>query len=334
MTGIFSRLKSVFDLSNTRPKSTAPSTSTIVEELSTFDIATAQHGFYTTILGDNDKPFTVPQKLVQSVVKKSLSDKEQRVKSVPRLPSVIPRLLHSLRDPRASGKDYVNIINKDPAMSTAVLKLANSVYFNPTEKRVTSIEMAVVKLGIDGLRSALSTAVMQPVMQCKSQYFTEFGHKLWFHSRCCAVACEIAAKERALEPFKAYLLGLVHDIGKITLFSALSQQLAINTDNEEPGYAAFAPPMQADSAQLSYTIAKDWQLPEELCDALEQQIQITPGTKLSALAHLLFQANLACEIYAITEADSSQRELGEQALRELTLPADLFATLDTLRAEQ
>ena len=298
---------------------------------------TAQYGFYGTILGniDDSKPLTVPQKLVTSVVEKSLENREKRIGAVPRLPTVIPRLLQSLRDPKSSASDYVKIINKDPALSTAVLKLANSVYFNPSSKKVNSIETAVVKLGIEGLRSVLSAAVMQPVIQRKSYYYTEFGHKLWTHSLCCAVACEIIAKQRQLEPFKAYLLGLVHDIGKITIFSELSNQFQQHKtqDTSEPGYAAFAPLMQSTSEILSFKVARDWSLPEEICEALGQQIDLRAGTAIGAYAHVLYQANLACEIYAIARKDPEQLPAAQQALADIQLPSDLFEQLDSISVD-
>jgi HD-like signal output (HDOD) protein len=336
MAGLLSRFKSVFSSSDKNKGAREIADGIIVEQPSTFSILTAQYGFYTTILGDIDdhKPFTVPQKLVQSVVEKTLSDKEPRVKAVPRLPSVIPKLLQSLRDPDSSGIDYIKIINKDPAMSTTVLKMANSVYFNPTDKRVTSIEMAVVKLGVEGLRSAMSAAVLQPVIRCRSHHYTDFGHKIWFHSLCCAVACEAIAKRRGLEPYKAYLLGLVHDIGKITIFSSLSNQFTQNVEADEPGYAAFAPLMQSFSEELSHTVARDWQLPDEICSALEQQIDLAPCTKVGPYAHLLYQANLACEIYAIASEDNSQMDAAKQALEDMSLPPELFSTLDLLKTER
>ncbi|MEE8059347.1 MAG: HDOD domain-containing protein [Pseudomonadales bacterium] len=335
MAGLLSRFRSIFSSEDNSKASRTISDGIEVVQPSTFSLLTAQYGFYTTILGniDDQKPLTVPHKLVLGAVEKSLANQDKRIKAVPRLPSIIPKLLQSLRNPKASAKDYVKIINKDPAMSTAVLKLANSVYFNPISKRVTSIETAVVKLGIEGLRTVLSAAVMQPVIERQSYYYTEFGHKLWTHALCCAVTCELIARQRGLEPFKAYLLGLVHDIGKITIFSQLSNQFQLNAKQDQPGYAAFAPLMQSTSEMLSYTIAKDWELPEEICSALEQQINLTTSNQIGPYAHVLYQANLACEIYAIVQEDESQQDAAQQALVDMALPSDLFERLDSISVE-
>ena len=341
MAGLLSRLKMVF--STATAKKTSVSNGIEVIEPSNFSISSVSTSFYRSLFGkaESVESLSVPQKLILNVVTQDMANKEKRLNSVPRLPSVIPRLLRSLRDNKSSSKDYVKIINKDPAMTAAVLKLANSVYFNHQIKRITNIDIAVVKLGIDGLRSVLSAAVMQPVIERKSPYYSNFGHKLWEHSLCCAIACEIIARQRGLEPYKAYLLGLMHDMGKITLFSELCTQFKINShqmDKVLPSYATFAPLMETLSPALSHTIAEDWELPEEICDALQQQIDLRPGHKVNAYSHLLFQTNLACEMYfTLREAPKEDQEIleraAQKALTELGLPKNLFKQLDSLTIE-
>jgi HD-like signal output (HDOD) protein len=344
MTGLLSRLRTLFGhkkqpkqlkQSKEAKQQHATRESIEVTQPSTYSILTARYGFYDAVLGkiDDQKPLSVPQKLVQNIVLKSLTNKDSRIKAVPRLPSIIPKLVRTLKDPKSAVIDYIKIINKDPTISTTVLKLANSVYFNPTSKRITSVDTAVVKLGINGLRLVLSAAVLQPVIQRKSYFYTEFGQKLWVHSLHCAITCEAIAKQRALEPYKAYLLGLVHDIGKITVFSELSNQFQLNTTQDQPGYAAFAPLMQSKSETLSHLIAQDWELPEEICSALEQQINLKPGDIIGPYANVLFQANLITEIYAIANAHPEQKEAALTALADLKLPADLFQKLDSVNTE-
>ncbi|WP_019529533.1 HDOD domain-containing protein [Dasania marina] len=341
MAGLLSRLKAVF---NSVPAAHHAGNDTIeITQPSNFSMASISASFYRSLFGKAEQvdSLSVPQKLILDVVTQDMSQQTRRLKAVPRLPSVIPKLLQSLRNKNSSSKDYVNIINKDPVMTAAVLKLANSVYFNPIIKRITSIEIAVVKLGIDGLRTVLSAAVMQPVIERKSPYFANFGHKLWQHSLSCAVACEIIARQRGLEPYKAYLLGLVHDMGKITLFCELCTQFKINShqmDKVLPSYATFAPLMETLSPMLSYSIAKDWELPEEICSALHQQVDLSPGDKVGAYAHLLFQANLACEMhFTLKEAPEEDRDIleraSQKALSEMALPKNLFKQLDSIEQQ-
>lgn len=319
-------LKKVFS-SVTKPKALE------VTEPKVYSIKNAQEAYYRYLFPkDTEHPLSLPQKLVIDVVKESLQKKEVRQKAVPHLPHVIPRLMRSLRDPESSGKDYVEIIKKDPVMSAAVLKLGNSVYFNPIGKRIEDIERAVVKLGIEGLRTVLSAAVMQPIIQRESAYFSQCGQRMWQHSLTTAVCCEVIGKLRKQEPYKVYLLGLVHDIGKITIFSELCKQFKKNGEEISPGYNAFVPLMKVLSPAVSYWVAKDWDLPAEICKALAEQVNIQPTAKVSPYAHTLYQANMVAEVYT-TAYHGKNKKLARNVVEGLELPSNLYDTLDTLSIE-
>jgi HD-like signal output (HDOD) protein len=212
------------------------------------------------------------------------------------------------------------------------LRMANSVYFNPSAQRVNSLQVAVLKLGVDGLRAVLSAAVMQPIVQRKSNYFSQFGRKLWEHSLTCAVTCETVARARGVEPYNAYLLGLTHEVGNITLFSELSKLLQQNT-TETPSPAVFIPAMIENAASLSATIAMDWELPKEVVTALQQQIDLVAGNNIGVLGHTLCQANLFCEAYLLQKQyPEANLDLGILA-QQLAFPNALPAELDKLVIE-
>ena len=321
-----------FSLSKVFSKSDSASEKWRIQDSNRIPNVISREAFYRHLFErDDQQTLSVPQKLVVDVTLQSLQKKEFRQKAIPRLPYIIPRLLQSLRDPNSSAKDYVDIINKDPVMATTVLKLANSAYFNPIGRRIDDIDYAVVKLGIDGLRSVLSAAVMQPIIQKDSAYYSESGQRIWQHSLCCAVACEQIATHRNIDRFKVYVLGLIHDIGKITLFSELCKQFKLNGESVSPGYGAFVAPLKKLSPALSYWIAKDWDMPKEICDALADQLKAGKEQELSPFGHILFQANLASEIFASVYPIKPKKALS--VLDELDLPDSLFDSFEQLTKE-
>ena len=269
-----------------------------------------------------------------------MNDQNHRSKIIPRLPAIIPQLIRSLKNPKASSQDYVRIIRRDPSMSAGVLKLANSVYFNPINQTISSIEVAVIKLGIDGLRSVLSAVVMQPVIQQKTRYFSHFGQKLWLHSLATAVICELLAKNRGVDPYKAYLLGLTHNIGKITIFSELCQQLKNLPSEQRPSRNTFIPLLQKRSEKLSYEIAKDWQLPDDIISALKQQASLTQHDNLGPISQLLLHSKKISTLYLLNQKTLNQqnqkhppKELQQyltQQLTQLQLPENTFSLLENL----
>jgi HD-like signal output (HDOD) protein len=340
MSGILQRLKNaLFGSNQPEPSSTQGAKVSPVEGTMPdvplqlpikLDNAFYETVFQTTIL---DKGLSVPESLVVHVVEANLKNKDKRNKSVPRLPTVVPQLMRSLRDPKSSATQYVNIIKQDPVIAAALLKMANSAYFNPHNKHIDSFQRAVVTLGTDGLRSILSTAVMQPIIQCKSEYFAHFGQKLWDHSLCTAVCCQILASKDNLDPFKAYLLGLVHDIGPITIFTQLANEFRHNGNQESPPAHAFYKLIDESGKELSHLITKEWELPEEIHVAIKEQIKADESSRLSQYGTIIFRANQICEAYVLMKNGLLPPHQAETLLAHWRLPEDLYQTLDRLLEE-
>ncbi len=273
---------------------------------------------------------SVPENLVLQVVEGKLKSPDYRTGAIPRLPTVVPQLLKSLRDPNSSASQYVEIIKQDPVVASAVLKMANSAYYNPGRKQIDSFQRAVVMLGLEGMRSLLSSAVMQPIIQCKSPYFLHFGKKLWDHSSCCAITCQILAKEQGMEPFKAYLAGLVHDIGAITIFTVLTKQFKLTAKETTPPAHAFVKLMNHMAADLSYWISNDWGFPDDILVGLKDQIRVSENRKMSKIGQILFLANQASETYMLVKNETFTEQEGAMMLEELNMTPNLFEQLDQL----
>jgi HD-like signal output (HDOD) protein len=65
-----------------------------------------------------------------------------------------------------SFADLAQVVLMDSAMTARVLRLANSVYYNPSSKRITTVSRAIVMLGFDTVRTiALSIAMVDTLLR-------------------------------------------------------------------------------------------------------------------------------------------------------------------------
>ncbi|HET8710959.1 MAG TPA: HDOD domain-containing protein [Spongiibacteraceae bacterium] len=272
---------------------------------------------------------SVPERLIAQTITQQMRDASLRRNTVPRLPAVIPVLLQQLRDPNASARDYVAVIRQDPVVATAVLKIANSAYFNPYRKKMEHFEQAVVTLGIEGLRLVLSTAVMLPIVRGQNN---KLPQRVWDHSLACAVCCQQLAQRAHLDPFKAYLLGLVHDVGVVTLFNQLQLRCTEFLGAQAPSPGLLVQLVDELAQPLAYWIAQDWQLPVEIVRALAAQAE-APSVKEPALSKILRLANSISEAYSLARMDLIEREELEGLLRELACPDNLLQQLNDVFSE-
>jgi len=311
------------------PTTSSAHKKTLPAEITGADTQSAKiiHARYTQWLlqdfGEIETPLSVPEKLVGQAVEQQLRDYEKRATAVPRLPTVIPLLLKQLRDPLASAREYAGVITQDPVVSTAVLKVANSVYFNPYRKPLDNFERVVNDLGVLKLRMILSAAVMQPVLLDRHNVLPQ---KVWKHSLICAACCQQLADREGVDSFKAYMTGLVHDIGVVTLFNQaqLSSREFLQTSKVN---AALLNPLFAQLAKpLAHWVAQDWNLPADIVRALAAQYEPGEG---SALAQILRRANRLCEAFAVYRTGHMERDEMMALAAQLQFPDTIVSLLES-----
>lgn len=165
----------------------------------------------------------------------------QQISALPTLPSVAVRVMSAGDSGDIDLRDIARLIEGDPAISAKVLALCRRADLG-VSGRITSIERAVIMLGLDAVRAAvLSVAVhgvfeqaqeREPERRGRKSSATEFDRaELWRHSLAVACAAEMLARSNgaAIKPFspqEAFLAGLLHDLGKLALDAVLPQTYA------------------------------------------------------------------------------------------------------------
>lgn len=281
--------------------------------------------FIESILGAEPVaiPLSVPEKLIGQAIEQQLRDPAQRAAAVPRLPTVIPMLMKQLRDPNSSARDHVAIITQDPVIATAVLRVANSVYFNPYRKALDNFERAVSALGIIKLRMVLSTAALQPVLLNRGD---DLPQQVWDHSLACAVCCQYLAERENVDAFKAYLTGLVHDIGVVTLYNQTQMLSREFLGDRRPSGALLQQLFSQWSRLLAFWIAHDWALDQDIVRALAEQSEAKQKTQLG---QILRRANRLCEAYHVFRAGKIERAELERLAIELQFALKILDVLDS-----
>ncbi|WP_299773253.1 HDOD domain-containing protein [uncultured Pseudoteredinibacter sp.] len=275
---------------------------------------------------------------VPKPLKDKLLNEQYRQAAVPRLPTVLPKLMRALRDPDTAARDCVALIKQDAALLASVLQIANSAVYRPSGMSDQSIEQAVVSLGLDGLRRVVCEALLKPIAKRSQAVGESQSNAAWQYSVRTAMIAEELARINGQDGFLAYLLGLCQGLGYITLsneFIKYSQvkNSAVNKPQIAEACLAFA-------ATLSAEIVSDWPMPRELLEQLcvfaeFQQVpsdhtldssKLTPPND-DSLASTLSLAVYASQIYSLSQHDLKQQELGTDSEKGDELPLDLWSAL-------
>ena len=169
-----------------------------------------------------------------AVVAAPYSDEEIRRKldACPKLPSLesINRQLTSLVNSEQSLTSQIaDIIRRDPSLSARLLRMVNSVYFG-LSANVSSIEEAVFFLGLRQLRElSRATPVIEDLtrLQSSTRFDADLWKSLWNHSIGTAMLTReiLASAPITVNDETDYLVGLLHNLGKIIMAYAFPEEL-------------------------------------------------------------------------------------------------------------
>ncbi len=201
-----------------------------------------------------------------------IRSKLKDVSQIPTLPESVEYVLKAMRDPRVSAKDITEVISKDVAMSSKLLKVVNSAYYG-YRGNITSVTHAIVMLGFSAVKNLiLGLAVSSLMGNVKSS--PEFDLKeFWLHCIGVGSTAKVIARRMGFrEDEEFFIYGLLHDVGKI-LFYQLDKDRFLELLKD--AHAGKRPFWQIELEQdvfphtaIGYELFTFWKMPERLVNVV------------------------------------------------------------------
>jgi len=136
---------------------------------------------------------------------------------LPSLPDVALKIKSECEKENSSAQKIAEVIISDPAMSVRLLQIANSSLYR-TRISTDNIQMAITKLGLKLVRDLIMSLSMKQLYKASNDVIAERFNELWLAStKTAAIAHLLATKHKHLDPEKAMLAGLIHNIGALPI---------------------------------------------------------------------------------------------------------------------
>ncbi len=205
-------------------------------------------------------------------------------KSIPALPSVVLEANRLLADASTPIEKVSNVLESDAALTSRVLRVANSSYYGMAT-RVSTLKEAIFVMGFNTVKNIVLTAAVSSMFEEKSGTLFDM-EGLWFHSMGCAIASRIlVGKNSPSLSDKAYVCGILHDLGKIVIAENLpaemkeileksGQEKDLTWCETEKAVLGFSHP------QIGAILAKRWHFPEDYHEAI--RLHHGPGIESAA----------------------------------------------------
>jgi HD-like signal output (HDOD) protein len=184
------------------------------------------------------------------------------------LPEVCIQVQALADSPHTTAADIGDVVGKDTALTTRLLKLVNSAYFS-LPRKIDTISRAVNMIGMRELRNLTMAA-------SAAEVFARIPAKLidmaafWQHSVYCAlVARNLAQRCHVLHSERLFTAGLLHDVGRLLMLMKLPDEIGraesmrlksrMHICDIERALVGF------DHAEVGEALLAYWNMPANLC---------------------------------------------------------------------
>ncbi|MDP3847134.1 MAG: HDOD domain-containing protein [Pseudomonas sp.] len=234
--------------------------------------------------------------------------------SVPPQPQIMVDLQMEQYMPEPDLGAIARLISHDPGLSGALLKIVNSPYFG-LANRVVSIQQAVNLLGCNTVINLINAQSIKGEMSDETIVTL---NRFWDSAQDVAMTCLTLAKRIGYQPSdEAYALGLFHNCGiplmlkRFPDYMAVLEQAYANSSANVRLVDSENDQLDTNHAVVGYYVAKSWNLPRHICDAIAQHHNVqgvfsedtSRDSKLKTLLAILKMAEHICGCY---------RTLGQQ----------------------
>src|SRR5437773_5765052 len=123
-----------------------------------------------------------------------------------------------LSDPQSSLVNVGEVIEKDPDLTARLLKLGNSSFYG-FPSRLETVAEAISLIGIQQVQDLIiATSVVDTFAGVRPDFVNM--ESFWRHSLACGIGARILGiMKRMPNPERFFVAGLLHDVGRLVLFS-------------------------------------------------------------------------------------------------------------------
>ena len=248
-------------------------------------------------------------------LRKPILDQISTLKNLPTLPHILLKLIKACNTTTGSLKEISRIIEKDPSLSTKVLRLVNSAYYG-LPRKVRKMENAVALLGTTAIKNVAISASIHEAFKVKGNGFFNLKRYWWHSLRTAIVAKRLSEKLNYDAPDEAFLAGLMHDIGRLVLWVNFRKQYRglLELYGSRPDLLlAGEIRLGATHCEVGAWLLEKWNLPSFMVDAVLYHHETVDRIRDSLpLVQIIYVANALC--HEPIEGGESPEQLAKDLL--------------------
>ncbi|GAB5453034.1 MAG: hypothetical protein Hals2KO_33620 [Halioglobus sp.] len=184
--------------------------------------------------------------------------------SLPSLPTVASKLVSLTAKEETTLSDVASLISQDIAMSSKILKVANSAFYS-FPQQISSIQQAVSMLGTNAVQSLVLSFSFLSINKVSAESNFNFDEFLKRAVTAASVSKLIMGKLSDTDTEEIFVAGLLHKLGELILACTLPEDynrvLELMDSEGLERRAAEKRVFGTDHGYVGYEVAKQWNFP-------------------------------------------------------------------------
>ncbi|MCG8415647.1 MAG: HDOD domain-containing protein [Pseudomonadales bacterium] len=243
---------------------------------------------------------------------------------IPSPPKILIELLNELENEDTNFNRIQNLIAEDPGLIGEVVRVVNSPMYLTRAGEITSLDKAVSLLGINGVMKVTTTVMMRNIMDMESLRYKKVIRRLWAFCLQSANSCQILGVNE--DSFTNYLLGLVHEIGCVSILSLVTSSIEEVKDKSVSEIKVIQRLIKERAEWLSCLIAAEWGMPDRYLLVLNEFDRLKHGKMdsdeyeiCSPSTKVLESGSLVARTYSLLKAGIIEKDGAYNFLRSMNL---------------
>jgi HD-like signal output (HDOD) protein len=237
---------------------------------------------------------------VAPILAAQIRERVRSIEIMPSIPAVFLPLLDMLNLPpdKVQLDEVVKLVSYDNTIAAQCLRVASSPLFG-LPKSPDTIKAAVISLGLRRVQTILLTCCMGKAFPAKNWALDPIV--FWRHSLGCAMVCrKFSEKLGASDGDKAYMAGLMHDVGFMVNCMVFPKEFAEAVARAAEQQVPFA---DAEQSTMGFThcesgraLAEVWNLSEDLRQVIAYHHDPERSATARPLVALVHLSDLLCRM--------------------------------------
>lgn len=212
--------------------------------------------------------------------------------NLPSVPKIMVDALKLLDSKTTNTSEIIKVISKDQGLITKILTIANSPLYG-LQRKVTSIDFAILILGFGELRNLISILSMMESFKNKTDKYLD-QKTFWVHSFIVGSSTKKLAEDLGFHNSgEAFVAGFLHDLGISVLHRFLHSNFVtikeLVSEKNMSYHDAELEVLGMTHEEVGFSLLERWNFPEVLSDVIlhhHKPEESKDNNFLAALIHL------------------------------------------------